>query len=67
MALCCFPDCREKVTTPHVTCGAHWRGLPPQVKAAAQERIRGWRKPEAAREFIAMWLKTSNAKGARQL
>ncbi len=62
---CVFPDCDATVKTPHVTCVAHWRSLPPRIQAAVQERIRGWKDTGAAREFVVLWHR--NEKRSNQL
>ena len=59
MDVCCFPDCTTAVSKPHVTCPHHWYALPARVQAEVQARIRGWKDPGAAREFIVSWHRIS--------
>jgi hypothetical protein len=53
MAKCVI--CTEQVPSGRVCCVSDWRGLPPRVQAAVQERLRGWKNEGAAREFVQMW------------
>lgn len=56
MQTCCFPNCQTTVEKNQATCLHHWYLLPPRVRGAVQERIRGWKNLGAAREFIVNWL-----------
>jgi hypothetical protein len=66
MTVCCFPNCTTAVTKPHVTCPHHWYSLPSRIQVAVQERIRAWKRPDEAREYIVNWYKTSIKKGPQQ-
>lgn len=64
VSVCVYPDCHSKPNRGHVMCLAHWRSLPRDLQAAAQERIHGWHNLGAAREYLALSLRRI-AKGAR--
>jgi hypothetical protein len=55
--------CEADINPPHLLCVKCWFSLPPRVKAAVQERLRGWRAPDAAREIISSYYYRNERKG----
>lgn len=52
---CVAPGCRIGVEQPHLMCVTHWQSLPRHVRQEVQERLRGWRSIDAAKERIAAY------------
>lgn len=64
MNRCCFPKCDAEIEKGRVCCLAHWQSLPSRIKAGAQERLRGWKSPIDAREFIQGYIRAQKRKEA---
>jgi hypothetical protein len=58
--VCCVPDCVSKVDGGRICCLYHWRAIPPRVRVAAQERLRGWKDTGAARGFVFDWWRANS-------
>ena len=58
MSKCIHKDCANRVSGSHIACLWCWKSFPDEIKAGIQERIKGWKNMNAAREFAANFLKT---------